>query len=125
MFQDLVRLRKTDEVFSLQGREGVEGAVLSDRALVLRFFGRDSERLLIINFGADLLLAPVPEPLLAPPQGHQWQMVFSTENPHYSGGGIAAIRLEEGWRIEAEAATVFASQPSGADDGRIDSQNTA
>ena len=125
MFQDLVRLRKTDDVFSLQGQGGLEGAVLSAGALVLRFFGRDADRLLIVNFGADLLLTPAPEPLLAPPSGQNWTLRFSTENPHYGGGGIAAVHLEEGWRIGAEAALVFASQPSGADDGRVDSQDTA
>ena len=99
--------------------------MLSDRAFVLRFLGRDSDRLLIVNFGADLLFAPAPEPLLAPPRGHQWQMVFSTENPHYGGAGIAEVRLEKSWQIPAWAAIAFASRRRGVDDGRVDSQDTA
>ena len=51
----------------------IDGAVLGERRLVLRFFGdgRGDDRLLIVNLGRDLTSAPVPEPLLAPP-GARW-----------------------------------------------------
>ncbi len=55
---------------SLQGRNGIDGAVLSPDAFVIRYFGMDcDDRLLIVNFGRDLKLNPAPEPLLAPPEG--------------------------------------------------------
>ncbi len=123
MFKELVTLRKDDEVFALQGQGGVEGAVLSDRALVLRFFGDGTDRLLMVNFGADLFFAPVPEPLLAPPRRQDWELIFSTEDPQYGGAGLAEIRLTGGWQIPADSALVFASIPGGADDGRIGAQN--
>jgi len=125
MFWELARLRKTDEVFSRHGREGLEGAVLSDRALVLRFFGRTADRLLVVNFGADLLFAPAPAPLLAPMWGRDWELIFSTDDPQYGGGGIADVRLPQGWRLPAEAALVFAPKSGGSDDGRTGSQNRA
>jgi hypothetical protein len=40
-------------------------------------------------------------------------MLFSTEDPRYGGSGIARIRLDEGWRIPAESATVLASKAAG------------
>ncbi|MGE5294880.1 MAG: alpha-amylase family glycosyl hydrolase, partial [Solirubrobacterales bacterium] len=108
-FKDLVALRRNDEVFSLYGKGRIEGAVLSDRAFALRFFGRERDRLLIVNFGPDLHLTSVPEPLLAPPRLHDWRLILSTEDPHYGGSGIARIQLDDGWRIPTESATVLAS----------------
>lgn len=108
-FKDLVTLRGCDEVFALYGKGGIEGAVLSDRAFALRFFGHGGDRLLIVNFGCDLHLAPIPEPLLAPPREQDWDLILSSEDPRYAGCGIARVRLDDGWRIPAESATVMAS----------------
>jgi maltooligosyltrehalose trehalohydrolase len=110
MFKDLVRLRKEDAVFSLQGEAGIDGAVLSDRAFMLRFFGGDTVRLLIANLGADLLFSPASEPLLAPPQEQIWQVIFSTEDPQYGGSGTTEVELDRGWRIPAEAIIALASE---------------
>ncbi|MBM4024543.1 MAG: DUF3459 domain-containing protein [Planctomycetes bacterium] len=104
-------------------QRGIEGAVLSDRAFVLRLFGDGTDRLLLVNLGPDLFFMPAPEPLLAPPRQQDWQMVFSTEDPQYGGSGVAPVRLDTGWRIPAEAATVFASKPRGATDGKADAQD--
>jgi maltooligosyltrehalose trehalohydrolase len=110
MFKDLVSLRKTDAVFSLQGQLGIDGAVLSERAFVLRFFGHEADRILIVNLGSDLYFGPVSEPLLAPPRDRKWRMLFSTEDPTYGGSGTAEVILDDGWRIAAESAAVFASE---------------
>src|SRR5262249_31133042 len=67
MHRDLLKLRREDAVFSAQragGPNRVDGAVLGGEAFVLRFFGEDDDdRLLLVNFGADLHLPPAPEPL--------------------------------------------------------------
>jgi maltooligosyltrehalose trehalohydrolase len=125
MFQELVTLRKDDVVFSWRGQGGVDGAVLSEEAFVLRFFGDGTDRLLLVNFGPDLLFAPAPEPLLAPPRQQDWEMIFSTDDPQYGGTGTSEVRLDQGWRIPAEAALAFASRPLGATDGRAGSQDSA
>ena len=65
MFKELARLRRTDEVFSLRGA-GIEGAVLSDRAFVLRFFGHGGDRLLIVNLGARSALCACSGALAGP-----------------------------------------------------------
>ncbi len=110
MFKDLVKLRWMDNVFSLQGRRGIDGAVLSDAAFLLRFFGCSTDRLLFVNLGADLFFTPAPEPLLAPPREQYWRILFSTEDPRYGGSGTPDLELDQGWRIPAEAAVAFASR---------------
>ncbi|MCL5281267.1 MAG: malto-oligosyltrehalose trehalohydrolase [Planctomycetes bacterium] len=125
MFQELVTLRKEDAVFSWQGEGGVDGAVLAQAAFVLRFFGEDTDRLLLVNFGPDLFSAPAPEPLLAPPRLQEWKMIFSTDDPHFGGGGTPEVRLDQGWRLPAEAALVFASEPLEATDDRAGSPDSA
>ncbi len=70
LHRDLLKLRREEPAFRAQKRRGVDGAVLSSEAFVLRFFGGEGaagdERLLIVNLGIDLHLDPAPEPLLAP-----------------------------------------------------------
>jgi maltooligosyltrehalose trehalohydrolase len=107
MHRDLIRLRR--ELVNNQGRDSVDGAVLSDEAFVLRFFGEDTrdDRLLIVNMGIDLILNPAPEPLLAPPIDHQWELMWSSEDPRYGGTGTASIETKEGWMIPGHAAVVL------------------
>ncbi len=105
---DLLRLRRKDQTFRLQGELGVDGATLGDRAFVLRFFGRDGDdRLLLVNLGRDLRLRPAPEPLLAPPEGKIWEMLWSSEDPRYGGLGTPCVDTEECWRILGEALVVL------------------
>ena len=69
--------------------------------------GGDADRLLVINFGADLHLDPAPEPLLAPSAGKRWALLWSSESPAYGGSGTPEVEGEEGWRIAARCALVF------------------
>src|SRR4029450_9547982 len=70
LHHDLLRLRRIEPVFRSQRPGGMDGAVLGPESFVLRFFGTHSDdRLLVVNLGSDLHLAPAPEPLLAPPEG--------------------------------------------------------
>ncbi len=64
------------------------GAALSSHAFVIWFFGEGGrDRLLVVNLGLPLGLDGVPEPLLAPPAGAEWQLIWSSEDPRYGGGG--------------------------------------
>jgi maltooligosyltrehalose trehalohydrolase len=112
LHRDLLRLRREDAVFRLQRRRGVDGAVLGEQAFALRFFGDDGDdRLLLVNLGRDLHLDPAPEPLLAPPEGKAWEVLWSSEDPRYGGCGTPPLDTKENWRIPGEAAVAL--QPGG------------
>jgi maltooligosyltrehalose trehalohydrolase len=111
MHQDLLKLRRTDKRFSAQAPRGVDGAVLGDEAFVLRYFGEDDDRLLLVNFGADLHLSPAPEPLLAPPAGKRWVTLWSSEDPRYGGSGTPALDTKDNWRLPGHAAVALAPVP--------------
>src|SRR5258707_1219949 len=106
LHRDLMRLRREDAVFAAQG--AVDGAVLGTEAFVLRFFGpAGDDRLLLVNLGRDLHLDAAPEPLLASAAGARWQLLWSSEDPRYGGGGTAAIETHEGWRLPGHAAVAL------------------
>lgn len=109
LHRDLLRLRRDDPVLACQGENGLDGAVLSNGAFVLRFFspGHASDRLLVVNLGADLNLNPAPEPLLAPPASATWEILWSTEDPPYGGCGTAPLDTEENWKIPGQSAVLL------------------
>jgi maltooligosyltrehalose trehalohydrolase len=108
-------MRRTDKTFRIQDKSAIDGAVLSRDAFVLRFFGEGQdaieERLLLVNFGLDLHLSPAPEPLLAPPEMHEWDVVWSTEDPRYGGDGMRQADTVESWKIPGHAAVVLKPVP--------------
>lgn len=111
MHKDLIALRRSDAVFANPHRGGVDGAVLSDRAFVLRYFSEmHGDRLMLVNLGIDLHLDPIPEPLLAPMAGGSWRVVFSSEDPRYGGTGTVAPDTHENWRVAGHSAIVLTSE---------------
>lgn len=109
LHKDLLRLRR--EVSAL--RSPMDGAVLGEQALVLRFFGANSDdRLLLFNLGADLHLDTAPEPLLAPIQDRLWAVEWSSEDPLYGGCGAPSPDGPDNWRLPAESAILL--KPDGA-----------
>lgn len=109
---DLIRLRRTDPVLSAPEPE-IDGAVLSSKAFLLRFFAPDGgDRLLLVNLGPDLRLFPAPEPLLAPPSGYSWHTLLSTESPEYGGSGALEPDQEEtGWFLSAQTTVLLGPRP--------------
>jgi maltooligosyltrehalose trehalohydrolase len=107
---DLLALRREDPVFHHQQPRSLDGALLAPQAWVLRFFGGAAgDRLLVLNLGADVRLDPAPEPLLAPPRGGAWRLLWSSEDPRYGGRGTPPVVTESGWRLPGHAAVVLAS----------------
>jgi maltooligosyltrehalose trehalohydrolase len=140
LHRDLLQLRRSDPTIRAQGAHGIDGAVLSEGAFVLRFFGargasfpRD-DRLLIVNLGRTLRFDPAPEPLLAPLAGTAWTIVWTSDSPRYGGAGTPALEAErvmqgerpEGstdprplksepvWHIPGECAVLLAPREAGA-----------
>jgi maltooligosyltrehalose trehalohydrolase len=112
LHQDLLAMRREDGAFARQQPGAVDGAVLGAEAFVLRFGSPvpDEERLLVVNFGADLVAGAFPEPLIAPPSGHAWQTRWSSEDPRYGGIGAPAIVSDVGWHVPGRSATVLAAR---------------
>lgn len=109
LHRDLLQLRKKDPIFRQQAKDGIDGAVLSHSAFVLRYFspGFENDRLLIVNLNVDLEFDPAPEPLLAPNSGMRWAELWSSEDPKYGGAGTAPLDSNENWKIPGRAAVVL------------------
>jgi len=114
LHRDLLRLRRESAAFG-GPREGsrIDGSVLGPEALLLRFFADEpaDERLLLVNLGADLPVASVPDPLFAPPAGHDWHQVWSSEEPAYGGSGRRDIEPTRRFVLSADCAVVLAPGP--------------
>src|SRR6184192_1830410 len=102
---DLLRLRREDTRFREQDTNGVDGAVLSPASFLLRYFSEANrdDRLLVVNFGESRDLNPIPEPLLAPPLGFEWETLWSSESARYGGSGTATVATQDNWKLPAEA----------------------
>ena len=125
LHRDLLKLRRSDKVFSAQRDGALDGAVLAPEMFVLRYFGGEGDdRLVIVNLGREEALSPCPEPLLAPPRSAQWKLIWSSEDPAYGGDGTAPHDGGETWHVPAHATLVFAAdlraQPSPALPGQPD-----
>ena len=125
LHRDLLRLRREDPVFRGDAEWRFDAAVVGDRAFLFRWFpvaserprfekpgsedttARPDERLAIINLGIDLRLDSVPEPLLAPPDGQTWDILWSSEDPSYGGRGTAPLDTDEGWLIPGLSTVVL------------------
>ena len=109
LHRDLLRIRREDSTIRRQQHLGVDGAVVGAEAFVLRFFGEEigNDRLLVVNLGRDLFLEPAPEPLIAPPAGASWIVMWASEDPHYGGGGIPTWPAEGSWHLQGETAVLL------------------
>jgi maltooligosyltrehalose trehalohydrolase len=112
LHRDLLRIRREDRAIARGGETGVEAAVLTPFAWLLRWLAPSpaQSRLLIVNLGRELDYAPPSEPLLAPPLGMRWSVALSTESPRYGGRGAPEVETEEGWIIPGPAAVLLAPQ---------------
>lgn len=109
LHKDLLHLRKNDEVFSGRQFSHIDGAVLFNQVVVLRLFSREpgADRLVLINFGVDIDLSPIPEPLLAPPSNDDWKLLWSSEAPQYGGHGNTPPLSDNVWQMPALSTVVL------------------
>jgi maltooligosyltrehalose trehalohydrolase len=112
LHRDLIALRRNDPTLATQGAHGIDGAVLSPTAFVLRFFAADgADRLLLVNIGGAFRVDPAPEPLIAPPPSMRWELCWSSEEPRYGGAGTAPLETDETWQVPGEAAVLLVAHP--------------
>ncbi|MBY5334452.1 malto-oligosyltrehalose trehalohydrolase [Rhizobium leguminosarum] len=113
LHRDLLNLRQTNKAFSRQAcaRDGqMDGNILSSSAFLLRFFAEKppDERILLINFGNDLVIDSLPDPLFAPPEAHQWHLSWSSEDAAYGGSGCRPYDFRKRWVLNGDIALVLA-----------------
>jgi len=113
MHIDLLRLRREDSRFREQKPGRVDGTVLGAKSFVLRYLsdGNADDRLLVVNLGEGQALAPIPEPLLAPPLGLEWETLWSSESTRYGGPGVVPVATQDSWILPAEAAVALRPVP--------------
>ncbi len=108
LHRDLLQLPSEEPVFRARRQRGLDGAVLSSEAFVLRYFGDEGDdRLLLVSLDVDLHLDPAPEPLLAPPAKSEWIILWSSEDAKYGGIGTPPLDTEQNWQIPGHAAVVL------------------
>ncbi|WP_165075107.1 malto-oligosyltrehalose trehalohydrolase [Paludisphaera rhizosphaerae] len=108
LIQDLLTLRREDPIFRSQNAEKVHGAVIGPEAFALRFFGESGDcRLVLVNLGRDLYPTANTEPLLAPPMGMDWSILWFSEHPRYNGSGIPPLEPGQPWRAPGHSAVVL------------------
>lgn len=113
LHRDLLTLRRETAAFRAQApawgqtAAGLDGVAFGDHALVLRFFADGDDRLVVLNLGTDLPLDAPSDPLLAPPDGTDWHIVWSSEDPAYGGGGTPPFDPRD-WRLTGESLIVLA-----------------
>ncbi|MDQ2640457.1 MAG: malto-oligosyltrehalose trehalohydrolase [Pseudomonadota bacterium] len=110
LHRQLLALRRDDQVLSRRGRDGFDGAVLPGNAFVLRWFdAARADRLLVVNLGTEVHGHPMPEPLLAPPRGRRWSLLFSSEHADFGGSGSVDPQPLSQWRLPGQCAMLLAA----------------
>ena len=109
LHRDLLRMRREDPAFSQHSDRRIDGAVIGEHALLIRYLTPDpaGHRLLLLNLGRDLHVGVVAEPLLAPPPGHAWNVAWSSEHPDYDGAGRRPLDPTQFWILPSDCALVF------------------
>jgi maltooligosyltrehalose trehalohydrolase len=111
LYKDLLKLRQ--DIITNPETLHVDGAVLGTHSFVIRYFGNSPDKLLVVNFGIDHFMSPAPEPLLAPPAGYQWNILWHSEDIKYGGRGIPDFVPDQNWIIPGMTAIVLG--PSSGD----------
>jgi maltooligosyltrehalose trehalohydrolase len=108
LHRDLIRLRQTDPGLDAS-RVGVDAAALSGSCLVVRYTGSGRQRLLVVNLGCAVDISQASEPLVAPPQGGRWQVIWHSERPTYGGSGMPPLEVLR-WEVPGQAAVLLGDE---------------
>ncbi len=117
LHRDLLRLRRETKAIASQPSGpsgGIDGSVIGPAAFLLRYFADDApeeERLILVNFGADLPLPSIPDPLFAPPVGFDWHVIWSSEDRVYGGGGRRPVQTGRRLTLTGDCALLLAPGP--------------
>lgn len=101
----LIALRKQLPFF-----DKVDGAVINDKILLIRYFSEGNDILLLCNFGNDFLMQSISEPLFAPSFEKKWRLAFSSNEPCFGGLGNPPFK-EPIWTMPANTTYVLMQEP--------------
>jgi maltooligosyltrehalose trehalohydrolase len=105
---DLLSLRRGSRIAEAVA---VDAAPLGHEAWLIRYFGDcDSDRLLLVNLGRDMVLPTVAEPLMAPIEDHTWRLRWSSEALHYGGAGTPEPLQDGVWYVQGHAALLLVAE---------------
>jgi maltooligosyltrehalose trehalohydrolase len=105
---DLLSLRRESRIAEAVA---VDAAPLGHEAWLIRYFGDcDSDRLLLVNLGRDMVLPTVAEPLMAPPEDHTWRLRWTSEALCYGGSGTPDPLQDGLWHIQGHAALLLVAE---------------
>jgi maltooligosyltrehalose trehalohydrolase len=107
LYQDLLRIRHQDPVIRQCSSEHLHGFVCGERAFGLRHTCTAGDRLLFVNLGPERDDLPNAEPLLAPPAGADWRLLWSSEDVRYGGSGFAPPWQDGTLHLPAHSAFLF------------------
>jgi maltooligosyltrehalose trehalohydrolase len=113
LHRDLLRLRRDDPVLSRHDASELHGAALTPDSFFFRYLPPTGEtRLLLVNLERELRFESIAHPLIAPPEGMRWALLWSSEDPAYGGGGTPELDTPDGWRIPGESAVLLSPHPN-------------
>ncbi len=111
LHRDLLRLRKNDSIFSGCERSHLDGEVISEQCFLIRLFGVDGDdRVLLVNLGRELQVSPRPFPLLVPPAGREWKLIWSSQEFSYGGVGMPELEWDGIFKIPGETTIVLSPE---------------
>jgi len=112
LHRDLLQLRRDDPVLGVLGtdRVQIEASSPSEDVVLLRYLAAGADRLLIVNLGDDAE-SPMNDPLMAPLPATTWALLWSSEHPHYGGGGSTSLPSAGSWRMLGRSATLLGCAP--------------
>lgn len=114
LHRDLLALRRSEPALSQRTERSIDGAIIGDAALLLRYTTPDpaNHLLLLTNLGRDLPIGTVAEPLLAPPpDNRKWVSIWSSEHPDYDGAGRHPSDTDQFWLLPADTTLLMRSEP--------------
>ncbi|HEV2107587.1 MAG TPA: malto-oligosyltrehalose trehalohydrolase [Thermomicrobiales bacterium] len=112
LYQDLLALRRNDQVFARQDRSRTYAAAAGAEIVAVYRWHEKAHRLVIANFGAATMVPAAGDPLLTELPSGRWRTGLTTSARKYGGSGERARMTGRGperkIEIPARTAAVFA-----------------
>jgi maltooligosyltrehalose trehalohydrolase len=111
LHRDLIKLKRADPVIRNQGRDGVLTDIAGESVVLIRYpDDTHGDRLIVLNIWREQTPEILAQPLLAPPEGKSWRLLWSSEYPAYGGNATPELEDAEGvWRFAARTCALLSA----------------